>query len=288
MQCKPIYEFLAWDNCNNNCEFCFQRELPRLFAHKKRKEILDEILLFLNSDKFVKGSHILLVGGEIFDKPIDFKIVENFYTCVINKMLQNEIDLLYINTNLIYKNVAGLFAVLLKLCDNNLMNRVRFTTSYDIQGRFKTDDDRQLMLNNLKYIKKHFPDCQIVTNMILTEPLCKQLINQKLKPAEFMRDYDCWINFIPYIIYKKELSATKEEIFKSLIKIEEACPGYIERYITNLDLNQDKLLYIYKNNKFEFGSCENASCGHSVNFNKYSQSKTCFVCDLKEVFNVYK
>lgn len=288
MQCKPIYEFLAWDNCNNNCEFCFQRELPRVFAHKKRKEILDEILLFLNSDKFIKGSHILLVGGEIFDKPIDFKIIENFYTCIINKMLQNEIDLLYINTNLIYKNIAGLFAVLLKLCDNNLMNRVRFTTSYDIQGRFKTDDDRQLMLNNLKYIKKHFPSCQIVTNMILTKPLCKQLIDQKLKPTEFMQEYDCWINFIPYIIYKEELSATKEEIFKSLIKIEEACPGYIEKYITNLDLNQDKLLYIYKNNTFEFGSCENANCGHSINFNKYSQSKTCFVCDLKEVFNVYK
>ena len=288
MQCKPIYEFLAWDNCNNNCEFCFQRELPRLFAHKKRKEILDEILLFLNSDKFIKGSHILLVGGEIFDKPIDFKIIENFYTRVINKMLQNEIDLLYINTNLIYKNVAGLFTVLLRLRDNNLMNRVRFTTSYDIQGRFKTDDDRQLMLNNLKYIKKHFPDCQIVTNMILTKPLCKQLIDQTLKSAEFMQEYNCWINFIPYIIYKKELSATKEEIFKSLIKIEEVCPGYIEKYITNLDLNQDKLLYIYKNNKFEFGSCENASCGHSINFNKYSQSKTCFVCDLKEVFNVYK
>ena len=248
MQCKPIYEFLAWDNCNNNCEFCFQRELPRLFAHKKRKEILDEILLFLNSDKFIKGSHVLLVGGEIFDKPIDFKIIENFYTCIINKMLQNEIDLLYINTNLIYKNIAGLFAVLLKLRDNNLMNRVRFTTSYDIQGRFKTDDDRQLMLNNLKYIKKHFPSCQIVTNMILTKPLCKHLIDQKLKPAEFMREYDCWINFIPYIIYKEELSATKEEVFKSLIKIEEACPGYIEKYITNLDLNQDKLLYIYKNN----------------------------------------
>lgn len=288
MQCKPIYEFLAWDNCNNSCEFCFQRELPRLFAHKKRKEILDEILLFLDSDKFIKGSHILLVGGEIFDKPIDFKIIENFYTCIINKMLRNEIDLLYINTNLIYKNIAGLFTVLLKLRNNNLINRVRFTTSYDIQGRFKTDDDRQLMLSNLKYIKKYFPNCQIVTNMILTKPLCKQLIDQKLKPAEFMREYDCWINFIPYIIYKKELSATKEEIFKSLIKIEEACPDYIERYITNLDLNQDKLLYIYKNNTFEFGSCENASCGHSINFNKYSQSKTCFICDLKEIFNVYK
>jgi L-lysine 2,3-aminomutase len=42
MSCKPIYEFLLWDNCNNNCKFCFQRELPRLFGLKQREQILNK------------------------------------------------------------------------------------------------------------------------------------------------------------------------------------------------------------------------------------------------------
>ena len=44
MQYKRIYEFLVWDNCNNNCQFCWQREKPRLYNHNMRSSILNDVI----------------------------------------------------------------------------------------------------------------------------------------------------------------------------------------------------------------------------------------------------
>jgi hypothetical protein len=52
-------------------------------------------------------------------------------------MNNNIIDLLYINTNLIYENMSILFNFLDLIKNNNLFNRLKFTTSFDLQGRFK-------------------------------------------------------------------------------------------------------------------------------------------------------
>ena len=112
MEIKPIYEFLVWDNCNNNCKFCFQRENPRLFNQEGRKMVLDQTIKFIDSDTFKKGSHILICGGEIFDNPKDINILYDFFSQIIDRMNNGIIDLLYLNTNLIYENIAPLFNVL--------------------------------------------------------------------------------------------------------------------------------------------------------------------------------
>jgi len=291
MNIKPIYEFLVWDNCNNNCQFCFQRENPRLFKHNMREHILNEVLSFIDSDKFKKGSHILICGGEIFDKPSDFKILYDFFSQIIDRMNKGTIDLLYLNTNLIYENISGLFDVLDMIKENNLFERLRFTTSYDLEGRFSDKPmpnthhlPEEVMLDNLVSIKNEYPDIQIVTNTILTKPVCEAIINEKYNLKQWMEKYHCWVNLVPYIVYDKKLSASREEIIKALYKINEQNNGYLKRYILNFDLSQDKLLYMFKDGEFRFCSCAIDKCGHSVNFKKYSNTNSCYVCDLKEFF----
>lgn len=284
---KPIYEFLLWDNCNNNCQFCFQRENPRLFNRDKREMILNEVLSFINSDKFIKGSHILIVGGEIFDKPNDFDILDTFFCNILRFMMDGTIDLLYINTNLIYKDLLGVDRLLQRIKTLNLFSRLRFTTSYDLDGRFKTKESEHLMLSNLKLLTGIYKDLQVVTNTILTKPTCQSIINGDFSIKQFMNDYRCWVNLIPYIVLDDKLTASRSELFKALKCVDDENNGYLNRYITNLDLAQDKLLYMYKNNDFQFCSCENSECGHSVNFKKYSDKGSCFICDLKEMFKGY-
>lgn len=285
MICKPVYEFLLWDNCNNNCSFCWQREQPRLYNQTTRSIILDEVIKFINSDKFVKGSHILVCGGEIFDKPKDCQILNNFFKKIVSLMLSNVIDLLYINTNLIYKDLTSLKFLLDLIKSNHLFDRLRFTTSYDIEGRFKKEEDKQLMLSNLKWINITYPECQIVTNIILTKQLCKSILSETFSVKFFMTVYNCWVNLIPYIVLNNDLTADRNLIFKTLLKVDNENEGYIKRYIKNLDLSQDKLLYMYKDNQFIFCSCDNDTCGHSINFKKYSDNNSCFICDLKKVFH---
>lgn len=285
MKCKPIYEFLIWDNCKNKCKFCFQRDNPRLFNKAQKEIILNKTLEFINSNEFEIGSHILICGGEIFDTPSDKDILQSFFSNIIELMLKDTIDLLYINTNLIYSDTSCLFWFLDKINENNLFDRLKFTTSYDSVGRFKTKEYENLMLENLLYIKDKYRDCNIVVNSILTNDMCQKIISNEFNPQEFMRTYNCWINFIPYIIYIPELAPSRNDIFSALLKIDSDNQGYLEKYISNLDLDQDKRLFMYKDNQFTFCSCELSECGHSVNFKRYSDKNTCFICDLKRMIN---
>lgn len=285
MNIKPIYEFLLWDNCNNNCQFCFQRENPRLFNRNKREMILNEVLSFINSDKFIKGSHILIVGGEIFDKPTDFDILDTFFCNILRFMMDGTIDLLYINTNLIYKDLMGVDRFLQRIKTLNLFSRLRFTTSYDLDGRFKTKESELLMLSNLKLLTGIYKDLQVVTNTILTKTTCQSIINGDFSIKQFMNDYRCWVNLLPYIVLDPSLTPSRSQIIKTLKLVDQENEGYLTKYVPNMSITQEKWLYMYKNDEFQFCSCELAECGHSVNFKRYSDKGTCFCCDLKEIFN---
>ena len=110
------------------------------------------------------------------------------------------------------------------------------------------------------------------------------LVNNQYK--EFCEEYKCDINLVPYIVYDESLSADRNTIFKTLKYVDTIITGYTERYIKNFDLPQDKLLYKFRDGKFMFCSSNHAECGHSENFKRYSTKGTCFVCDLKEIFNI--
>ena len=277
---KKIYEFLVWDNCNNNCQFCWQRENPRIYNFEQRRQILMDVIKFINSSEFIKGSHVLICGGEIFDKPSDFIILQDFFKDIINLMNNNIIDLLYVNTNLIYLNINALYDFLEKIKQNNLFHRLKFTSSYDIEGRFKSEHDRQIMLTNLKTINNQY-NLNTVVNTILTKPCCDAILNNEFNVKEFMEEYKCWVNLVPYIVLNDKLTADRVTIFKTLYHVDKQIP-YLEQYISNIGIKQDKLLYKFENGKFNFCSCDIAECGHSINFRKYSKECTCFCCDLEE------
>lgn len=285
MTYKPIYEFLLWDNCNNNCKFCFQRKNPRLFNQNQRKKILDDTISFIKSDKFEKGSHVLICGGEIFDKSTDFPDLNVFFAKIDGLMADGTIDLLYLNTNLIYEDVSGLGFVLDMMKDK--FDRLRFTTSYDLYGRFRKKADENLFFMNLNWIKEQFPECNIVVNTILTKQTCEKIINKEFSINQFMEKYNCWVNLIPYIVYDEKMSATRGEIFNALRIVEQENPGYLEKYVPNITIEQKKNLFVYHDGEYHFSSCDINDCGHSINFKRYSKAGTCFCCDLKEIFPEY-
>lgn len=285
--CNPIYEFIVWENCNNNCQFCFQRKNPKIYNKEQRELILGQVLDFIESDKFIKGSHLLVVGGEIFHLINDKDTIEAFYDVVINHMKSNVIDLLYINTNLIYQNLEVLITVLNNLKEEKLLERVRFTTSYDIDGRFKDYDDFVTFSKNVKFIRNQYPEMSLVVNTILTKRVCELLTTAEYKwdIKSQMEGWGCWINLIPYIIYDNELTPNRKDIFDALLKVDEKIDGYLAKYISNLDLDQEKRVYVNNNGKFELCKSDENKCGHSINFTRYSDKGSCYICDLKRAFN---
>ena len=289
--CKPIYEFIVWENCNNNCQFCFQRNNPKILNEEERIKSLNNVVEFIESGKFEKGSHLLIVGGEIFHIKSEFEQINliEFYKKIKQYMKDGIIDLLYINTNLLYESCALLWEVLDIFVDTDFGSRIRFTTSYDLYGRFKTHDDFVRFSNNLKATRQKYPDISMVVNTILTKEVCEKLTTAEYKwdIKRAMEDWGCWINLIPYIIYDDKLTPKRSDIFDALLRVDEQIDDYLKRYIENLDLDQDKYVYTYDKNKQEFQLCksEENKCGHSINFTRYSNKGSCYICDLKRAFN---
>lgn len=90
MEIKPIYEFLIWENCNNKCKFCPQRDNAYISSQYQQICALEDVIKFIQSNDFIEGSHVLLVGGEIFC--YSNKLLNNTYRQIIDYMKANVID----------------------------------------------------------------------------------------------------------------------------------------------------------------------------------------------------
>ena len=86
------------------------------------------------------------------------------------------------------------------------------------------------------------------------------------------------------MVYK--IAKIRESVFVSKQNIPwNDVEQYLKRYIDNFDLPQKKLIYRFKNTELIFSSSEYSECGHGINFKRYSDKNTCFICDLKTAFN---
>lgn len=309
---KKIYEFLLWNNCSNNCTFCHQRAHERKINDKilTPEEQIESLLCcqhFLDTN-FEKGNHILLVGGEIFDiahQDVKKQLISLLYY-IISKMSSNDIDLLYLNTNLLYNDTTLLYNFLDLINEHRLFNRLKFTTSYDMVGRFTSKERELLFYKNLKHLTDTYNDINIVVNTVLTKEACTR-IQRDCFGADYLLEYikkqnksfitiKDWmdyfrvkINTIPYIKLPYEFAPempTKSQVFNALLHIDNIIPGYLQEYAHNIALRQEKMLYEYNKVKKEFIFCSSSlsDCKHSINFKlSFADSNECFPCAIMKL-----
>ena len=281
---RTMQEFLLWSNCTNCCEFCWQHKKKDLTTFLNEEEMLrcitetSKILDTIND-----GDDVLLVGGEIL-APY-FSSVNSVLHGLIDKcvglVISDKIRYLYINTNLIYLDRVNLTYLLDSFL--GIEDRLKFTTSFDVYGRFHSSIEKGIFLDNLAYIRDNYPKINIVINSIIT----KQLATSSFDFYAFKEEYKIrHINFIPYIPVEDDrvMDVEFKDIVKVLAKAEHENKGYIKFYINDLDLNQNKKLYEYhKDAGYIECTSRYADCGHSKKFRKVLGNE-CFICKLKELF----
>lgn len=274
---KPINEFILWPNCNNNCKFCWQKKEKQSTIEER----LESIQLVYETVHDLQDAHVLFVGGEIFSEKNENvkQALIKLFELTFNKMEKNEIEICYINTNILYDLNTLLLPILTELEKRNLQQRVHFTTSADYYGRFVNTEN--LFYDNLKLIRSRFKDLYIISNIILTKPFCDDILSDKFNIKEYKEKWNVDVNTIPYIKYGTDIGApTREEVFEALLHLDKQDPGYLTKYCDNFLLNQPILLRSYKDHKLNFVSSDKSPCTHSENFTRcYSDSDTCFVCD---------
>lgn len=290
MLISNIYEFILWDNCCNNCAFCWQKHNGYISSNKEKIHSLDVVLDFIKSKKFPNNSHILVVGGEIFDNGSnDIKNeLQYFWKNIIDLQTTKKIGLVYINTNLLYYDLCHLDFLLTYALEKNMLNRIKFTTSYDSYGRFNTNEKFEIFSNNLQHIMNKYQNLNCVVNTILTKHFCETYNYNTSFIKEIQQKYTnrTSVNFLPYIAFDDKLIPTRSDIYKILFNENTYNPGFLSLYTSSMALNQLKYVFKIKGNKLEDYSCKLLECGHPENFKRYSTANSCFVCDLLRIANV--
>ena len=281
---RTMQEFILWSNCTNNCAFCWQQKKKDLTAFLNEKEMLECITeTSIRLDSINDGDDVLLVGGEIlapYFSSVNVALHKLIDKCI--EMLKSDrIRYLYINTNLIYINRSNLTYLLDMV--KGIEDRLKFTTSFDVYGRFETGIEKNIFFDNLAYIRDNYPEINVVINSIIT----KQLVASGFDFEKFKDEYKVrYINFIPYIpvVDDRCMDVEFKDIVKILVDFERKHKGYIKNYINDFDLNQNKVLYEYhKDTGYRECTSKYASCGHNENFKKVLGDE-CYICKLKELF----
>ncbi len=283
---ENVFEFILWENCHNRCDFCVQKK-ENFLKDQEKSQSVKLVKAFIESSQFIPSSHVLVLGGEIFDDKKDSSLVLSLFDFLVEKMKSDYIKTLYFNTNLIYKYTNTLFTVLEKISKNNLEHRIHFTTSYDLIYRFKGDSEKR-MLGNIREIHKRFPKIRVIVNTILTDYLVKSVLGGEFSVKDFSEENDVWVNLIPYVGFENAFKPDRKEVFRALRKIDKEFSGnYLPIYLGNMLGHSVKHLYTYNKitDKLINIDCDYLDCNHSENFKLYSkEGNSCYACDLNRIF----
>ena len=281
---RTMQEFILWSNCINSCAFCWQQKKKDWTTFLNEQEMLECITeTSIRLESINEGDDVLLVGGEIL-APY-FSSVNIALHSLIDKCAQmlklGKMRYFYINTNLIYTDRINLIHLLDRV--TGLEEKLKFTTSFDIYGRFDSSIEKNIFLDNLAFIRDNYPKINVVVNSIIT----RQLVDSKFDFDNFQKEYKIrYINFIPYIpvTNDRSMDVSLKDIVKILARCERKHKGFIKYYIDDLDLNQNKVLYEYhKDIGYKECTSKYAECHHNENFRKVLGDK-CYICKLKELF----
>lgn len=275
-----LYEFVLWNNCPNNCSFCYLKNEYQSSIN----DMLEMILLVKEFvDKINIESSILLTGGEMFtnlEEEIYNKLLELYKQIFKN----NFIKIIYFNTNLIYDIDKYLVNVLDLAKEYGVIDNIHFTTSDDCVGRFN-DVSRQLFYKNVELLRKKYSDLKIIVNTILTKEFCANVNNGKYNIVDYCNKYNVVVNVIPYIDVNGvvDFIPEKEEVIKCLLILKKQNPEWFDGYVDIFTRPRDMNVYIYdnKNKKLKDNTARFLKCKHPVNSTHCFKDGTCFGCLLQ-------
>ena len=286
----PMKEFLLWSNCPNNCQFCWQRKMDKAETNLTEAEKLQAIDAVKNEIATLDYTDILIVGGEVYcthSQAVNDALIGLFE--LIKERIDNGLTrLMYANSNLLYDDLSVVMGLLDIFTGSE--DKLRFTTSYDIYGRYSDEAHRQLFLNNLAYITQHYPKIHPVVNCILTSQMCDYITGGHFNIGSFAETYRlAFVNMIPYIPVEQGdiMTPTWSQVTGALTYIETIAPHYLHNYVYQLDFHQDRVLKEYhKSEGFVVCTSEYLACGHNSNYTRATDDGSCYVCKMKRTIAI--
>lgn len=306
-----MVQYGLWPNCTNNCDFCllsdriYKSEQERLYMLDAVKENFKYIDW---KDKFSNG--ISLLGGEIFYTDSE-KVKESFLDLIrliIDYIfVQSKESVLSIVSNGIYDSKILLEPTLDIFKEKQALNRMVLNFSWDIKGRFHSEESLQFMIRNtnLVYDKYGIIPC---VQTCLTQNLIDLHLNNEFNIFDYQKEH--FPNTILTFLYPHKINTGKEvsdffftrsSLFKFIRWLKEnehtdTLYSFINSTINSSQFKYTGLFYrsdILNNDEDKQEELEQAptlerkqiltECGHSNLYRCYSDCDKCMLCDLLKV-----
>lgn len=288
-----LLQYNLWLNCNQHCSFCYQGAHPKRFSDEEKGNSIQRLITLLN-DRYIVDAYdyIALIGGEIFDNHLSETNYNLFFKAlglIRNHLQKGRFLQLSFNTNLLYKDKKFLKESLDYFKEYE--KRLSVVTSYDVKYRFHTEESKKLFLENLEWVRKEYPDLQIIVQSIVSSYFVDDVLNHKFDINAFEKKYGCEYN-LNNVIHSdlvdklgKTFFPTRQKYIDFLFFLKRTNPELLQRF--NVDKDDKDLIYCDpETNKIRVQNSlalKKMPCGHYETYLMYSDCDKCTLCDTRMI-----
>lgn len=311
-------QFELWEDCNSGCKFCYlgkYRDTSSITKIKSLQSTIEKI-----SDMSIYNNYNVLsyIGGEFFQGQLNDPTVRKLFFELIDKTAylsdNNYLKQVWITTTMTIGNQSDLYETIERFKDKS---KLWICTSYDIKGRFHTQQMHDNWAYHMQNIKRLYPEVQLNSCIILTGDLIEQYNNDIFTFNDFMKKYQTEIFLktpgVPCtstsdISIKQQLNKQmnlnffpkRNDFLKFLLKFRKIEGDYLYDKIYNIDCRADNMIKntnddhtidniatrVKNNTMNELTQVDKSmisqpmnACGHLLRYAPYIDSNACFICD---------
>ena len=308
-------QFEVWHNCNNMCSFCYLNGSRIISSPEKQIEHIEKVRSVINSEKLNNYNAIGLIGGEFFQGQLADPEVKKHWLLLMNDMANylkiGKIRECWITASLMSEDLSDLYESFDLFPKDK---KILVSTSYDEDGRFKSEEHKQIWLKNIELVHNRYPNALVHTQIILTQSfidrvlkddtIIKEILKYSLVdfklPGLKRKDYDQIKNLDEYKYHQKILETYQDfpkgffiehrrDFLKFVRKMVELFGKDKIKWFCRNEV-RSKTLYLISIGKViedrwdVNNEDENAACGHVYDSYCYLDSDKCARCDAMKFY----
>lgn len=211
---NKFIQYQLWQECNNGCKFCSERNQFKIDKKWALKFTLDK----LDNPEIYDYEEVGIIGGEIFDNQLEDKEVRDLFYELTDKIANiKHFKKFYVATNLIYDMDKYLIPYLNHLKNINLIDKTLLCTSYDLKYRFHTEEMKKLWEDNMLKLHKIFPELSTHIETIITQHFIDAVLSGQFDIKEFSKKFNSRVDYI---------EPSSGMFYNTKLDCEKACPGF--------------------------------------------------------------
>lgn len=208
------FQWELWQCCNNLCSFCYLGANNRHTNKDRQLRSLRDLLRKLEALDFNVYNNVSLIGGEFFQGQLDDSEVHALFFEAMEKLadlyLDKKLGSIWISATLTIGNQEHLYETLdffqkagVKPHPDYGASGVWICTSWDAEGRFRSEKSRSNWEFHMKNMSENYPAIKKNTTIILMQPFLEMYIDGRWNPNRFVDDFGTFLFYKQPAYYER-------------------------------------------------------------------------------------